>query len=149
MSEYGATVAWHLPPQASFDYETFDRSHEWTFAGGEVVQASGSPEYFGTASRVNPDEAVIAATASCHMLTFLSIAAKQRLRVLSYVDRPHGVVEKNAEGRFAITRINLRPKVVFEEDVDAAALAKLHESAHRNCFVANSLRSEVTVEPES
>ena len=52
MSEYGATVAWHLPPQASFDYETFDRSHEWTFAGGEVVQASGSPEYFGTASRV-------------------------------------------------------------------------------------------------
>ncbi len=54
MSEYGATVAWHLPPQASFDYETFDRSHEWTFAGGEVVQASGSPEYFGTASRVNP-----------------------------------------------------------------------------------------------
>ena len=92
MSEYGATVAWHLPPQASFDYETFDRSHEWTFAGGEVVQASGSPEYFGTASRVNPDEAVIAATASCHMLTFLSIAAKQRLRVLSYVDRPHGVV---------------------------------------------------------
>ena len=113
-----------------------------------MVQASGSPEYFGTASRVNPDEAVIAATASCHMLTFLSIAAKQRLRVLSYVDRPHGVVEKNAEGRFAITRINLRPKVVFEEDVDAAALAKLHESAHRNCFVANSLRSEVTVEPE-
>jgi len=68
--------------------------------------------------------------------------------VLSYVDRPHGVVEKNEDGRLAITRINLRPKVVFEEDVDAAALAKLHKSAHRNCFVANSLRSEVTVEPE-
>jgi len=59
------------------------------------------------------------------------------------------VVEKNEDGRLAITRINLRPKVVFEEDVDAAALAKLHESAHRNCFVANSLRSDVTVEPES
>lgn len=149
MSEYGATVAWHLAPDASFDYETFDRSHEWTFAGGEVVQASGSPEYFGTASRVNPDEAVIAATASCHMLTFLSIAAKQRLKVLSYVDRPRGVVEKNEEGRLAITRIELRPRVVFETDPDAAALKKLHDAAHRNCFVANSLRAEVTVEPDA
>jgi organic hydroperoxide reductase OsmC/OhrA len=148
MSEYGATVAWHLPPNASFDYETFDRSHEWTFAGGEVVQASASPEYFGTASRVNPDEAVIAATASCHMLTFLSIAAKQRLKVLSYVDRPHGVVEKNAEGRLAITRIELHPKVVFEEDVESAALAKLHDSAHRNCFVSASLRADVHIEPQ-
>ncbi|UWN50060.1 hypothetical protein ASALC70_02278 [Alcanivorax sp. ALC70] len=88
MSEYGATVAWHLAPDASFEYENFDRSHEWTFAGGEVVQASASPEFFGSANRVNPDEAVIAATASCHMLTFLSIAAKQHLKVLSYVDRP-------------------------------------------------------------
>ncbi|GAA5131892.1 OsmC family protein [Alloalcanivorax gelatiniphagus] len=148
MSEYGATVAWHLAPDASFDYESFDRSHEWTFAGGEVVQASSSPELFGSTNRVNPDEAVIAATASCHMLTFLSIAAKQRLKVLSYVDRPVGVVEKNEDGRMAITRIDLRPRVVFDSEVEPAALKKLHDAAHRNCFVANSLRAEVVIQPE-
>lgn len=148
MSEYGATVAWHLAPDASFDYENFDRSHEWTFAGGEVVQASASPEFFGSANRVNPDEAVIAATASCHMLTFLSIAAKQHLKVLSYVDRPQGVVEKNEDGRMAITRIELRPRVVFETDPEPAALKKLHDAAHRNCFVANSLRADVVVQPD-
>lgn len=148
MSEYGATVAWHLAPDAHFEYETFDRSHEWTFGGGEVVSASASPEYFGSHNRVNPDEAVIAATASCHMLTFLSIAAKQRLKVLSYVDRPVGVVEKNQDGRAAITRIDLRPRAVFETDPDEAALRKLHDAAHRNCIVANSLRAEIIISPE-
>lgn len=148
MSEHSVTIAWHLAPKAAFDYEHFDRSHEWTFAGGEVVQASSSPEYHGAHTKVNPDDAVVAAVSSCHMLTFLSIAAKQRLRVLSYVDRPLGIVEKNAEQRMAITRITLRPRVVFEQDVDDDAMRKLHDSAHRNCFVSNSLRSEVRIEPQ-
>ena len=148
MSEYGATVAWHLKPGASFDYEHFNREHEWTFAGGEVVQASASPDYFGSGNRVSPDEAVIAATSSCHMLTFLSVAAKQGLKVLSYIDQPSGTVEKNADGRMAITRIVLRPRVVFDDaDMDGPALEKLHDSAHRNCFVANSLNSDVVIEP--
>ena len=82
------------------------------------------------------------------MLTFLSIAAKQHLKVLSYVDRPQGVVEKNEDGRMVITRIELRPRVVFETDPEPAALKKLHDAAHRNCFVANSLRAEVVVQPD-
>ncbi|MDX1802948.1 MAG: OsmC family protein [Alcanivorax sp.] len=147
MSEYDATVAWHLGPNEAFDYESFSRDHEWTFSGGEVVQASGSPAFFGNATRVNPDEAVIAATSSCHMLTFLAIAAKQRHKVLSYIDQPRGRVEKNRDGRMAITHIELRPRVVFEEDITPQALEKLHASAHRNCFVANSLNTEVTVHP--
>ena len=147
MSEHSVTIAWHLPPDTEFDYDHFDRSHDWTFAGGEVLQASASPEYHGDVTKVNPDDAVIAAVSSCHMLTFLAIAAKQRLKVLSYIDWPVGILEKNAEGRVAITRIELRPKVVFDEDPDDAALRKLHDSAHRNCFVANSLRSEVVIEP--
>jgi organic hydroperoxide reductase OsmC/OhrA len=149
MSEYGATVAWHLKPGASFDYEHFNRGHEWTFAGGEVVQASASPEYFGSGNRVNPDEAVIAATASCHMLTFLSIAAKQGHKVLSYIDQPTGTVEKGSDGRLAITRIVLRPRVVFDDgqEPEAAAMDKLHASAHRNCFVANSLKADISIEP--
>lgn len=148
MSEHSVTTAWRLAPNAAFDYEHFDRSHEWTFAGGEVIQASASPEYYGAPSRVNPDDAVVAATSSCHMLTFLSIAAKQGLRVLSYIDRPLGIVEKNEQGRMAITRITLRPRVVFEQDPSDETLHKLHDSAHRNCFVANSLRSEVGIEPQ-
>ncbi|KAF0808350.1 hypothetical protein A6D6_00059 [Alcanivorax xiamenensis] len=149
MTEYTASVAWHLPPGADFQYETFPRDHEWTFAGGEVIQASASPDYHGCHSRVNPDEAVIAATSSCHMLTFLSIAAKKKLRVLSYVDRPQGVVDKNAEGRMSITEVVLHPKVVFDGDeVDEETLRRLHESAHRNCFVANSLKASVSVKPE-
>lgn len=149
MSEYGATVTWHLKPDTPFEYEQFNRDHEWTLSGGEVVQASASPSFFGSGSRVNPDEAVIAATSSCHMLTFLAIAAKRGLKVLSYIDQPSGTVEKNAEGRTAITHIVLRPRVVFDGvDMDGPALEKLHASAHRNCFVANSLKSDVRIEPQ-
>ena len=148
MSDHTATVAWHLAPAARFDHDTFDRAHEWTFAGGEVVQASASPDFLGSNNRVNPDEAVIAATSSCHMLTFLAIAAKKGLKVLSYVDRPFGTVREDAQGRVAITRIELRPKAVFDEDVDEQTLNRLHDSAHRNCFIANSLRSDVSVRPQ-
>lgn len=148
MSEHTVTIAWHLPPDQAFDYDHFDRSHDWTFAGGEVLQASASPEYHGDVTKVNPDDAVIAAASSCHMLTFLAIAAKQRLKVLSYIDRPVGTLEKNDQGRVAITRVVLRPKVVFEDDLEADALRKLHDSAHRHCFVANSLNSEMVIEPQ-
>ena len=98
---------------------------------------------------MNPDEAVIAATASCHMLTFLSIAAKQGHKVLSYIDQPTGTVEKGSDGRLAITRIVLRPRVVFDDgqEPEAAAMDKLHASAHRNCFVANSLKADISIEP--
>jgi organic hydroperoxide reductase OsmC/OhrA len=115
-----------------------------------VVQASASPDYFGSGNRVSPDEAVIAATSSCHMLTFLSVAAKQGLKVLSYIDQPVGTVEKAADGQMAITRIVLRPRVVFDDgqEPDTAALDKLHATAHRNCFVANSLKAEIRIEPQ-
>ena len=147
MSTFSPTVSWHLKPGEKFDPDSYHRDHEWTFPGGEVVLASASPNFGGSTNRVNPDEAVVAATSSCHMLTFLAIAAKQKMAVLSYIDQPVGVVEKNEDGRMAITRITLKPRVVFEQDIDEAKLQKLHDSAHRNCFVANSLRSEVTIEP--
>ena len=147
MNEYGATVAWHLKPNTPFDYESFNRDHEWTLGEGGRAGV-GLARLFGQTNRVNPDEAVVAATASCHMLTFLSIAAKRGIKVLSYIDQPSGVVEKNADGRMAITRIVLRPRVVFDEtDLDGPALRKLHDSAHRNCFVANSLTADIVVEP--
>lgn len=122
MSTFTPTVSWHLQRGVEFDYEQYNRDHEWTFPGGEVVPASASPAYGGTRTRVNPDEAVVASLSSCHMLTFLAIAAKNKLNVLSYVDRPEGTVDKNADGRMAITHVVLRPKVVFDTEVDDAQL---------------------------
>lgn len=146
MSSYSPTVSWHSKQGEDFSALEYHRDHEWTFPGGEVVLASASPEFGGNGNRVNPDEAVIAATSSCHMLTFLAIAAKQKQRVLSYIDQPEGIVEKNDEGRVAITRITLRPRVVFETEVSAEKVQRLHDAAHRNCFVANSLRTPVSIE---
>lgn len=149
MSTFTASISWHLKPDEQFAPDSYHRDHEWTFSGGIVLPASASPGYGGNGSRVNPDEAVVAATASCHMLTFLAIAAKQRLTVVSYVDQPQGTLEKNAEGRMAISQIRLRPRVVFEGEISADKLSRLHDSAHRNCFVANSLRCDVTIEPDT
>lgn len=148
MSEYGTSVVWHLKRGDSFDYENFNREHEWTFAGGEVVQATASPDYFGSGYHVSPEEAVITAASSCHMLTFLSIAAKQGHTVLSYIDQPMGKVEENEQGRRAITQITLRPRVVFETEPEKEALDELHASAQRNCFIAASLLAEIHIEPQ-
>lgn len=139
-----ATVSWHNRPSDDGDYS---RDHEWTFPGGEVIPASAAVEYGGASTRVGPDEAVVAALSSCHMLTFIAIAEKSNLKVRSYIDRPEGALEENEEGRQAINRVVLRPKVIFETDVDYDELTRMHGAAHRNCFVANSLRTEVDIEP--
>lgn len=147
---YGATVTWHLAPGASFSASSYNRDHEWTFPGGEVVPASASPHYLGTASRVNPEEALVASLSSCHMLTFLALAAKKGLHVLSYLDRASGVLARNAAGQTAITEITLRPRVVFADDQapDDATLQDLHQEAHANCFIANSLNARMVLEPD-
>ena len=146
MSEHRATVAWRRDSD-DFTYERYTRDHTWTFEGGTSVNASAAPTYFGSAARVDPEEALVAALSSCHMLTFLAIAAKKRLVVDSYRDAAVGFMEKNEDGRLAITRVVLRPEIVFSgEAPDGDALARLHHRAHEQCFIANSVRTEVTVE---
>lgn len=148
MSEHTASIRWSNdgPGMA---YETYPRDHHWAFEGGPGVPASAAPGYGGGAGRVDPEEALVAAAAACHMLTFLAIAAKKKLVVARYADDAVGHLEKDAEGRLAVTRIELRPVVEFAPGttLPAADLAKLHDSAHRNCFIANSIRSTVTVTP--
>ncbi len=113
---------------------------------GSVGPASSAPAGSGAADRVNPEEQLLGALSSCHMLTFLAVAAKKRLVVQSYTDTAHGVLERNAAGRLAVTKITLTPVVVFEGEQPAAeVLTSLHASAHRNCFIANSIASEVTI----
>jgi len=146
MSQHEATLSWSRDGRG-FGYDEYSRDHTWTFDGGVEVAATAAPAYRGNPARVDPEEAFVAAVASCHMLTFLAIAARKRLVVDRYDDTATGFMEKNAEGKLAITRVVLRPRIVFAGTAPAAdALARLHESAHENCFIASSVRSEIVVE---
>lgn len=146
MSEHVATIAWKRETE-SFAYDHYNRAHEWSFDGGVTVPGSASPLYKGDADRVDPEEAFVAALSSCHMLTFLAIAARKKLVVDAYEDRAVGHMDKNAEGKIAITSVDLHPHIVFAPgvEVDAATLKKMHHDAHEHCFVANSVKTLVIV----
>jgi organic hydroperoxide reductase OsmC/OhrA len=149
MSEHRATIEWKRT-SADFTYMTYNRAHDWRFSSA-TVPASATKEYRGDESRVNPEEALVAALSSCHMLTFLAVAAKRKLSLDSYSDEAIGVLEKNAEGKLAITRVTLRPKIVWSAGATVSAddLQKMHHDAHVGCFVANSVKTEIVVEPQA
>jgi len=148
MSEYRVTVSWRRQ-SAGFTYEEYNREHTWSFDAGIQVRASAAPAFRGKLDCVDPEEAFVAALSSCHMLTFLAIASRKRLVVDSYEDDAVGYMEKNAEGKLAVTRVILRPRIKFSgpEAPTGDQLAKLHEHSHHECFIANSVLTEVTVEP--
>ncbi|HEX2530856.1 MAG TPA: OsmC family protein [Burkholderiaceae bacterium] len=152
MHTYEATVSWHRD-EAQFVDNRYSRAHEWAFDGGLRIPASSSPLSvplpMSVAANVDPEEALVAATSSCHMLFFLSIAARHGFVIDSYIDRAIAVMEKNGEGKIAITRITLRPQIVFsgEHRPAPAELDTMHHEAHERCYIANSLKSEVAVEP--
>lgn len=146
MSEHRASIAWKRT-SPDFTFQTYNRAHDWRFHAVSVP-ASATKEYRGEPERVNPEEALVAALSSCHMLTFLAVAAKNKLSLDSYEDEAVGVLEKNADGKLAVTRVTLRPRIVWSagSTVTPELLEKLHHDAHVNCFVANSVKTEVTVE---
>jgi organic hydroperoxide reductase OsmC/OhrA len=149
MSEHRATLSWERG-NVPFTFETYPRDHVWRFDGGVEVPASSAPAYKGNPDRVDPEAALVAALSSCHMLTFLAIAARKRMTVDSYRDEAVGVLEKNTDGKLAVTRVVLRPKVVFGGDTQPSQkeIDDLHHVAHENCFVANSVKTAVTVEAQ-
>ena len=153
MSEYKAEVVWQRGNQLFTD-NRYSRGHEWKFDGGFSVPASSAPGSvplpMSVAENVDPEEALVAALASCHMLFFLSFAQKQGLIVDHYQDHATGFMEKNERGRLYIARIELRPATRFsgekmptKEQIDA-----LHHLSHEHCCIANSLRADVTIIPE-
>ena len=146
MSEHIAELEWKRETD-SFDYKDYNRGHLWRFDAGVEVPASAAPAFLGDETRVDPEEAFVAAIASCHMLTFLAIAARKRLTVDRYRDRAVGHMEKNENGKLAITRVDLFPDVTFAEDVavDAETLSKMHHMSHEECFIANSVKTEIIV----
>ena len=150
MSEHQATVRWQRT-SSDFTYDSYNRAHTWSFDAGIEVQASAAPVYRGDDERVDPEEAFVAAVSSCHMLTFLAIAARKRYTVDAYEDRAVGTMTKNDAGRLWVSRITLRPRIVFgsERVPTPEQMAQLHALAHANCFIAQSVRTEVVVESGS
>ena len=147
MSEHRARITWRREG-ADFSYESYGRDHDWQFGTGSSLRASGAAEYRGNPALPNPEEALVAALSSCHMLTFLALAARRGVAVDAYDDDAEGHLEKNAEGRLAVTRVTLRPRVRFAgAPPDAETVATLHAQAHKGCFIANSVKTEVRVEP--
>ena len=146
MAAHYAEVQWHHKAHPQHP-ETFDRDHTVTFENGQAIAGSSAPAYFGNPDAANPETLLLAALASCHMLTFLAVAAKRGFQVSHYRDKAEGSLAKNAEGRVAITHCTLKPDIAFSGDSQPSAeeLRKMHESAHHNCFIANSLNSQVEI----
>ena len=150
MSRHEARVDWRS--DGEFVSGRYSRRHHWRFDGGAVVTASSSPDVVPTpmsdAAGVDPEEALVASVASCHMLWFLSLAQQAGIEVQGYSDSASGEMGRVAPGRMAITRITLRPDIVFVGSAPPAeTLERLHEQAHERCFIANSLNTEIVVEP--
>ena len=153
MSTYQTSLCWQRRDGKRFTDDRYSRAHQLRFDGGAEVLASSSPQVvplpWSDAAGVDPEEMFVASLASCHMLWFLSIAARQGYVVDRYDDEAAGVMARNGERKMVMTVVTLRPKVVFSGDKlpDAAALEALHCKAHDECFIANSVKTEVKVEP--
>ena len=149
MSTHRASLEWHRETN-DFVYQTYNRDHQWVFDGGIKVTASASPYFLGNPACVDPEEAFVASLASCHMLTFLAIAAKKRFVVNSYSDQAVGYLEKNAAGQYALTEVTLKPKIDWggERTPSAEELKQMHDGAHHQCFIANSVKTEVNIESQ-
>ncbi|MCG9699007.1 OsmC family protein [Vibrio natriegens] len=149
MSKHTATVQWLRQASEIFSDNQYSRAHTWTFDGGLQVPASPSPHVvplpLSVAENVDPEEAFVAALSSCHMLVFLSIAAKRRYVIDSYVDAAEGELTKGDNGKEWVSRVELNPSIVFSGDKQPTQeqLEKMHHMAHENCFIANSVKTEV------
>jgi organic hydroperoxide reductase OsmC/OhrA len=149
MSDHHAAVRWKRT-SADFSYDTYNRAHEIRFKNGDiVVAASSAPAFKGDAERVDPEEAFVASLSSCHMLTFLAICARKRLAVDSYDDDAVGMLEKRADGKLWMGHVVLRPRIRFAPGVTVGkeTLNEIHHLSHEECFIANSVKTDVKVEP--
>jgi organic hydroperoxide reductase OsmC/OhrA len=151
MQQYQAKIHLQRGDQVFID-NLYSRAHDWQFDGGLTVPASSSPLSvalpMSVADNVDPEEALVAAASSCHMLFFLWLAAKQGFTVDLYTDLAIGFMEKDQRGKISITRITLRPKIVFSgaTQPNPEEIATMHHRSHEDCYIANSLRAEILIE---
>jgi organic hydroperoxide reductase OsmC/OhrA len=152
MSKYSAKISWYRADDEAYVDNKYSRGHEWSFDGGITVAASASPQVvplpYSVEQNVDPEEAFVASLSSCHMLFFLSIAAKRKYIVDEYVDSAIGIMDKDDKGVEWMTRVTLRPLIKFSgaSQPDDEILEKMHHRAHQLCFIANSVKTEVVTE---
>jgi organic hydroperoxide reductase OsmC/OhrA len=152
MHEYSATVQWQRADDEAYVDNKYSRGHKWIFDGGAVVSASSSPQIvplpYSVQEGVDPEEAFIASLSSCHMLFFLFVAAKNRFVIDKYVDNAVGVMGKNKDGKQAITQVTLKPHVKFSgaKIPSQADIERMHQQAHEQCFIANSVTTKIKIE---
>jgi organic hydroperoxide reductase OsmC/OhrA len=148
--EYKATVRW-TRDGAAFTDQKYSRGHAWRFDGGVEVPASSAPTSvplpYSRAEAVDPEEAFVASLSSCHMLFFLFLAAKAGFVVDSYEDHALGVMTKNERGKLFVSKVTLDPRIAFSggRRPSPEEIAELHHRSHEECFIANSVRTEVVV----
>ena len=154
MSEYKAVVKWRNDAGSEFPRGRYSRGHQWDFDGGITVPASSSPHVvrvpMSREDAVDPEEALVASISSCHLLSFLWVAARRGYVVETYEDEAVGTMGKIAEGRYAVTavRLNPRTRISGDEPPDPGMLAEMHHEAHEACFIANSVKTEISCFPE-
>lgn len=152
MSEYNAKVSWFRGSDEEYVDNLYSRGHEWSFDGGTTVPASSSPHVvplpYSVEANVDPEEALVASLSSCHMLFFLSTAAKRKFIVDEYIDNAVGIMEKDKSGKLMMTKVTLRPNAKFSGNKQPTAeqLEKMHHQSHEQCFIANSVKTKVIIE---
>lgn len=149
MSEHHTSVSW-LRDNAPFERGNYVREHQLRFERGQTLLNSAAPGYGGLRNATDPEELLLGALSSCHMLTFLALCANRGYLLDSYHDDAVATLDKNADGKFAVTRAQLNPRTAFSGDKQPTPeeLDTLHERAHANCFIANSVTCEVVVVPQ-
>jgi organic hydroperoxide reductase OsmC/OhrA len=151
MAQHKATISWHRS-DADFLKGRYSREHTWSFDGGLTVPASPSPSVvpapWSNPANVDPEEAFVASISSCHMLTFLWLAGRQGFQLDSYTDESIGVLTKNEKGVTWVSKVTLHPKIVYsgERLPTSEDTSRLHHDAHEQCFIANSVKTEIVVE---
>ncbi len=153
MAIHSAAIHWQLMDGESFAGNRYSRAHTWSFDGGTVVPASSSPAVvpvpMSSADAIDPEEALVASLSSCHMLWFLSVAAKRGFTVVDYRDEPRGTMGKNTAGKWAMVRVDLAPMARFGGDrfPTIEEIEAMHHIAHESCFIANSVTADVVCMP--
>ncbi len=148
--KYTATVTWQKQLGEAFEKGRYSRVHQWSFDGGMTIAASSSPSVvplpMSDASLIDPEEAFLASLSSCHMLFFLSIAAKKKIVVEKYEDHISGMMGPDTEEKMAMLTATLDPVIIFSgEQPSTATIREIHELAHQSCFIANSVKTKIEI----
>lgn len=152
MFKYLAKINWVRSSDENYIDNKYSRRHSWSFDGGVTVQASSSPHIvplpYSVEANVDPEEAFVASLSSCHMLFFLSIAAKRRYVIDTYLDDAVGIMDNDSNGKMSMTKVTLHPKIIFsgEKKPILKQIENMHHQSHEQCFIANSVKADIVIE---